>query len=85
MFNGGSKNNPAISCSKKNRIMNSLKVDNVNNADLPEFIYCYIITGQAGFKETEIQPKKKKKKRNSAKQKRKFHDKTLTESNYAEA
>ena len=39
--------------------MNSLKVDNVNNADLPEFIYCYIITGQAGFKETEIQPKKK--------------------------
>ena len=40
--------------------MNSLKVDNVNNADLPEFIYCYIITGQAGFKETEIQPKKKK-------------------------
>ena len=61
MFNGGSKNNPAISCSKKNRIMNSLKVDNVNNADLPEFIYCYIITGQAGFKETEIQPKKKKK------------------------
>ena len=62
--------------------MNSLKVDNVNNADLPEFIYCYIITGQAGFKETEIQPKKK---RNSAKQKRKFHDKRLTESNYAEA
>ena len=61
MFNGGSKNNPAISCSKKNRIMNSLKVDNVNNTDLPEFIYCYIITGQAGFKETEIQPKKKKK------------------------
>ena len=61
MFNGGSKNNPAISCSKKNRIMNSLKVDNVNNADLPEFIYCYIITGQAGFKETEIHPKKKKK------------------------
>ena len=61
MFNGGSKNNPAISCSKNNRIMNSLKVDNVNNADLPEFIYCYIITGQAGFKETEIQPKKKKK------------------------
>ena len=61
MFNGGSKNNPAISCSKKNRIMNSLKVDNVNNVDLPEFIYCYIITGQAGFKETEIQPKKKKK------------------------
>ena len=40
--------------------MNSLKVDNVNNTDLPEFIYCYIITGQAGFKETEIQPKKKK-------------------------
>ena len=38
--------------------MNSLKVDNVNNADLPEFIYCYIITGQAGFKETEIQPSK---------------------------
>ena len=64
--------------------MNSLKVDNVNNADLPEFIYCYIITGQAGFKETEIHPKKKKK-RNSAKQKRKFHDKRLTESNYAEA
>ena len=63
--------------------MNSLKVDNVNNADLPEFIYCYIITGQAGFKETEIQPKKKK--RNSAKQKRKIHDKRLTESNYAEA
>ena len=62
--------------------MNSLKVDNVNNADLPEFIYCYIITGQAGFKETEIQPKKK---RNSAKQKRKIHDKRLTESNYAEA
>ena len=61
MFNGGSKNNPAISCSKKNRIMNSLKVDNVNNVDLPEFIYCYIITGQAGFKETEIQQKKKKK------------------------
>ena len=60
MFNGGSKNNPAISCSKKNRIMNYLKVDNVNNTDLPEFIYCYIITGQAGFKETEIQPKKKK-------------------------
>ena len=63
MFNGGSKNNPAISCSKKNRIMNSLKVDNVNNADLPEFIYCYIITEQAGFKETEIHPKKKKKKK----------------------
>ena len=41
--------------------MNYLKVDNVNNTDLPEFIYCYIITGQAGFKETEIQPKKKKK------------------------
>ena len=43
--------------------MNSLKVDNVNNTDLPEFIYCYIITGQAGFKETEIHPKKKKKKK----------------------
>ena len=67
MFNGGSKNNPAISCSKKNRIMNSLKVDNVNNTDLPEFIYCYIITGQAGFKETEIHPKKKKKKFSQAK------------------
>ena len=40
--------------------MNSLKVDNVNNADLPEFIYCYIITEQAGFKETKIQQKKKK-------------------------
>ena len=43
--------------------MNYLKVDNVNNTDLPEFIYCYIITGQAGFKETEIHPKKKKKKK----------------------
>ena len=38
--------------------MKSLKADNVNNADLPEFIYCYIITGQACFKEAEIQPSK---------------------------